>query len=226
MRRVPFRELWQSGLELFFPRAELIGTLPPPIQSPLCPQCGEPQPATPVSAYLCSNCADRSWSFEWARAAYPMTDAVQEAILAFKYGQQFHHLNLLVDWLEEGLLRFTAKAEWDALVSVPLHPWRLWQRGFNQSHELAHELSRRQDLPHWCCLSRRRRTSQQARLNRAARLKNLRGAFAIKSRFDVCQKSLLLIDDVFTTGATAEACARVLLENNAKRVAILTLARA
>lgn len=226
MRAETLRVIWQTGVELFFPRSEITGTLPSPIKPPLCPQCGQPQAAVQISEHLCANCADRSWSLAWARAAYPMTDAVQEAILAFKYGQQFHYLNRLVDWLEEGFDRFVVQAQWDALVSVPLHPLRHWKRGFNQSHELAYELSRRKNMPQWDCLRRRRATTQQARLNRASRLKNLQGAFAMKSRFDVCQKSLLIIDDVFTTGATAEACARVLLENHAKRVAILTLARA
>jgi ComF family protein len=149
---------------------------------------------------------------------------------AFKYRGDFFWIGQLTDWLEEGFQRWAATESWDALVPVPLHPLRQRERGFNQAAELAAELKKRIGLPSWDILERQRLTSSQARLERVGRLKNLRRAFRIKSPywrrgFDVQGKSLLLIDDVFTTGATTEACARVLVRQGAVRVAALTIAR-
>ncbi len=214
------------GCHLLFPPAHFTEKMPDLIRRPFCEQCGEMYDGAFTTSFVCVNCQEREWFLAWARAAYPMKGPVRHVILAFKYLGEFHYLKQMVDWLEEGFRRHAASEPWDALVSVPLYHVRQRERGFNQSYELAQMLGKRQKVPVWSCLERTRPTPQQATLARSGRLRNLHGAFGLKSQFDVSNKSLLLVDDVFTTGATAEACARVLMEHHASRVAVLTLARA
>jgi ComF family protein len=118
----------------------------------------------------------------------------------------------------------------DAVVPVPLHPWRSFVRGFNQADDLARELG----LPVWRVLRRRRFGPRQAGQSAGARRRNLADAFALahltsaQSRFGGAKlkdRSLVLVDDVLTTGATVDACASVLLDAGVARVAVLTAAR-
>jgi ComF family protein len=115
--------------------------------------------------------------------------------------------------------------EWDALVPVPLYHRRLRERGFNQAHEMARGLAARRKVPVLDCLYRYRETVSQAKLERAARWENMSGAFRMKQRFDVRGRNLLVIDDVFTTGATVNACAQALAKAGAGQIAVLTIAR-
>jgi ComF family protein len=113
------------------------------------------------------------------------------------------------------------------VVPVPLHPRRLRRRGFNQSLLLARRISRRYSLPlDFTALRRIRATVPQTELSAAERRKNIRGAFAVFRAQTITEKDILLVDDVFTTGATVEECAKVLLKAGANRVDVLTLARA
>jgi len=119
-------------------------------------------------------------------------------------------------------------ADADAVVPVPLHPWKRVQRGFNQSADLARAL----DLPIRFVLRRRRATRTQAGLSPGQRRRNVAGAFALaawpwcSAPADVAGRTLVLVDDVMTTGATLDACARVLKRAGAREVRVLTLARA
>jgi Predicted amidophosphoribosyltransferases len=114
----------------------------------------------------------------------------------------------------------------EGIVPVPLHPRRLLSRGFNQSRELARLLSVRRSLPIWQgALVRVRRTVPQMELAREARAENIKGAFAADSK-RLSGKSVLLVDDIMTTGATLEECARAMLCAGARRVDVLALARA
>jgi ComF family protein len=119
-----------------------------------------------------------------------------------------------------------AGADW-LMVPVPLHPRKLRERRFNQSAELARTLTRLSGTPFHEALRRTRYTSSQAGLDREDRLKNLRGAFAVRPRAGphVEGRNILLVDDVFTTGATAHECALTLRKHGAARVAVLTAAR-
>jgi len=119
------------------------------------------------------------------------------------------------------------KAEkYDAIVPVPLHWHRRWRRGFNQAELLAREVADRRGIPVVNALRRSKATVNQAGLTSAGRRRNITGAFRPNAGIDLTNKRILLIDDVFTTGATASACARVLKRAGAKSVSLLTLARA
>ena len=110
------------------------------------------------------------------------------------------------------------------MVPVPLHPWRAWWRGFNQATLLARTL----DVPVLDALSRRRATPRQAALARDDRWANLHAVIGVRTRArgDLRGKTLVLVDDVVTTGATVTACARALREAGARDVRVATAARA
>jgi ComF family protein len=116
--------------------------------------------------------------------------------------------------------------EFDAVVPMPLHWWRRWRRGFNQAELLAREVARRLGLPVEKPVKRRRLTGTQTGLTAAARRRNVSGAFRVSDPSKVRGRRLLLIDDVFTTGATVNACAGAIKAAGAAYVAVLTLARA
>jgi ComF family protein len=200
-----------------------------PLHRPFCQRCAAPifttLPGNPATL-TCPNCAGRNWSLDWARSAYKEAGTIRSAIIQFKYNRQYHWKPWLVDWLEDAYRQYAAHIKWDGLVPVPLHPSRKAERTFNQAEVLAKSLCKRQLLPYFPCLHRHLPTPKQSLLHRAARLRNLRQALRLNPKFDVHGLNLLIIDDVFTTGATAEACAKVLKKNGASFVAILAVARA
>jgi ComF family protein len=219
------RDWADCALNLFFPHPESSATPPKPIVAPFCRKCGYPYEHAPDLPFECSTCADRTWHFEWARAGYWTDGQVLEAVAGFKYHEQFFRLSQLTRWLTHAFDQHAAAVHWDALVPVPLYHRRRRERGFNQARELARELGRARRLPVRDCLRRRRETPSQVGLRRGARWENMRNAFDLKGGFDVAGQNLLLIDDVFTTGATTNACARVLAAAGAGRLAVLTVSR-
>jgi ComF family protein len=209
-----------------FPVIPLTGDMPKPVARPFCERCGEPAPGAITGAYECVRCAQASPHFTTARSAYPFKGQVREAIHQFKYEGGFHHRRLLTQWLAEGFHAHFNAADWHALVPVPLHPRRRRRREFNQAEVLARGLAKITGIPVFTPLDRVKDTSSQTALSRPERLQNLKGAFAVKKNAaPLDDKNLLLIDDVMTTGATLDACARELIRAGADRVAALTVAR-
>jgi ComF family protein len=216
----------ECALSLAFPWPESNEAEPKPVVAPFCERCGYPYEHVPGGTpFECSNCADHHWHFAWARAGYLTEGQVHEAVVGFKYHDEFFRLSQLTGWLTEAFDRHAAGEKWDALVPVPLYHRRLRTRGFNQARELARGLGHARGIPVRDCLRRNRETPPQAWLERGARWENMQGAFAVKGRFDVAGQNLLLIDDVFTTGATTNACARALASAGAGRLAVLTVSR-
>ena len=115
--------------------------------------------------------------------------------------------------------------EFDAIVAVPLHWRKRWQRGFNQAELLAKQIAKRRHVPLIAALKRKRSTAVQATLASAGRRRNVAGAFEIRVKAEIAGRKILLIDDVMTTGATASACASVLKRAGATSVSLVTLAR-
>jgi ComF family protein len=122
-------------------------------------------------------------------------------------------------------LALPRETSFDAIVPMPLHWRRRWQRGFNQSDLLAREIARRWQAPVRRLARRKKATAPQAGLTSAQRRLNVRGAFAVKRGVRLDGMRILLVDDVLTTGATASACARALKRAGAEQVAFLALAR-
>ncbi len=196
------------------------------ITPPYCAACGFPFDHDEGPDALCGGCARDQPAFSRARAAVRYNGVGRDLVLGFKHGDRTHGAPAFAQWLERAGSELLADA--DVIAPVPLHRWRLFLRRYNQSALLARALGQaggRRVVPD--LLVRRRNTPSQGRMNAEARARNVRGAFAVpaRRRDRLAGQRVLLIDDVFTSGATAEACARVLLRNGAAGVDVLTLAR-
>jgi ComF family protein len=190
-----------------------------------CVQCRAPfRNAFPLDEQgLCGLCRRGVRGFDAAYSFGFYEDELRELIHMFKYGR--------VQTLAKPLGRFLALAlpreeSFDAIVPMPLHWRKRWQRGFNQADLLAREISRRTHTPVKNALRRVRFTAAQAGLTNAKRRLNVSGAFRPKREHALRGQRVLLVDDVMTTGATAASCARALKMAGARHVVLLTLARA
>jgi ComF family protein len=195
-----------------------------------CHRCGWPLPDAAglrgVEEALCQRCRQTADHFRVARAIllYRGGGLAREAILLAKHGGRPRLLRHLADLLAAEAPEHLALTAWDAVVPVPLHWSRRWRRGYNQAEILARGLRRRHGLPVLRVLVRTRPTPPQHG-DAAERRRNVRGAFTLPRPAAVAGRRLLLVDDVFTTGATANGCALVLREAGAADVGVLTLAR-
>jgi ComF family protein len=197
------------------------------IEGALCLRCGSPFEVDPGSDTICAACLARPHDFERARSLFRYDDASKPLILAFKHADRLDHAPAFASWLERTGRLLLADA--DMLVPVPLHRWKLWRRRYNQAALLAQGLARLSGVPHEpLVLQKRRPTKSQGEMPSAkARRRNVLGAFRVADDHAgaVRGRKLVLIDDVFTTGATLNACARALKRAGAARVDALTLAR-
>ena len=206
-----------------------------PVCPPFCSLCGNAFFGRSTVAFRCANCSHRRLWFDFARGAFRGEGLTRELIHRFKYENHLELRGLLGTMLGETLgndprLAAAENERWP-LVPVPLHSRRFRERGYNQAWELCLTLRRRfPGLPLAPILRRTRYTTMQASLHREDRLNNLQGAFALSrlpwNRHRVSGRTVLLVDDVLTTGATLSECARILIEEGrAARVIASTLAR-
>ena len=201
------------------------------VTAPFCSVCGEPYQGEIVNEFVCANCTVADFSFKFAISGYRAAGPMRQMIHDFKYHRRLAARRTLAELAEIAFEDPRMAALTDpVIVPVPLHPRRKRERGYNQAAEVAGLLARARGLAYRDALLRPRYTSAQARLVREERLANLRRAFelrpatATRERIDGAQ--VILFDDVFTTGATADACARVLLEHGgAEKVVVATVAR-
>jgi ComF family protein len=163
-------------------------------------------------------------ALEVAAAAFAYGGPLRRALAGLKYGNAAGVARVLAVRAADSLATLATLAPEAALVPVPVHAERLRQRGYNQAALLAIELSRQSGMPVADVLQRQRATTQQHRLDRAARLRNLREAFAIKPGRDPPQVAIL-VDDILTTSATMEACAAMLLGAGTRQVMGFAIAR-
>jgi competence protein ComFC len=172
------------------------------------------------------NCGDRELSFDFATAAYRSRGVVRDLIHDFKYRRQVHLRHLLARMLREGFrhARLLGQPP-EVIVPVPLHPAREREREFNQAEVLADLAGARLGLPVRGCLRRRRYTYTQTNFHREERFDNLEGAFEVRRQTDISGRRVALVDDVLTTGSTADACARALRDAGAAAVVVITVAR-
>ncbi len=197
------------------------------LDGPCCAGCGLPFEIDPGEGTLCAACYAKPRHFDSARALFSYDEGSKGLILAFKYSDRLDHAPAFARWLgRAGQELFLGT---DIVTPVPLHRWRLWKRRYNQSAILAQKLATMASVP--CepqLLERRRATPSQGSMPSAkARRRNVFGAFRVSQGFEdaVRGRSILLVDDVFTTGATLDACAKALKRAGASRVNVLTLAR-
>ncbi|GIL41252.1 phosphoribosyltransferase [Rhodospirillales bacterium TMPK1] len=191
---------------------------------PWCSRCGLPFEQAIGAVAICATCAGAPPAFDRARAALRYDDASRPLLLAFKHGDRLEGVPTFAAWLATAAHELLHDV--DLIAPVPLHRWRLWSRRYNQAAELARALSKRTGIacaPH--LLLRKRATPTQGGLSAQARMRNVAGAFALHADMQVKKRRVLLVDDVYTTGATLDACARVLRRAGAMQIDCVSLAR-
>ena len=197
------------------------------LDGPMCDCCGLPFEWDPGIATLCGSCHASRPAFDKARAVMRYDEKSRGPILALKHADRLELSGPFGRWLERSGRDLLKDA--DVILPVPLHPMRLWARRYNQSAELAKALGREAGLPvDFTALVRARRTPSQGTMPSArARRRNMQGAFRVKvsHKTAIAGRNTLLVDDVLTTGATVNACARALKRAGAAKVLVLTLAR-
>jgi len=196
------------------------------LSDPLCARCGSPLDLAVEEDQLCGACLARPPAYDRARAALAYGEVSRDLVLALKYQGRRDSLDLLASWMVNAGAGLIEDA--GLIVPVPLHYFRLVRRGFNQSVWLAAALSRLSGARLAVdALKRVRATPLQGGLSADGRRRNVQGAFRVRKAREALVKdqNILLVDDVLTTGATAEACSRALKRAGARCVDVLTLAR-
>jgi ComF family protein len=196
------------------------------IAPPYCERLGIPFAYDPGPGTLSTEAIAEPPAYRRARAAVRYDEIGRRLVHALKFGDRLDLAPTLGGWM--ALCGKPLLAEADALVPVPLHWRRLWARRFNQAAALAKVISRRSGVPvAHTALARVKATAQQVGLTRAERAINIQGAFRVPARStaEVAGRRLVLVDDGLTTGATIDACARVLLRAGAAHVDVLVFAR-
>ncbi|MFZ0614427.1 MAG: ComF family protein [Desulfobacterales bacterium] len=206
-----------------------------PVDSPLCTSCGVPFKSREGEDHFCGECLKAPWHFRRARAAAVYTPLMMALVQAFKYRAKIQLARPLGLLLFLAYRRFWPEADIDLVLPVPLHGGRFRHRGFNQAFLLIKEWAAFDSSPAGGpaagvivkdAVVRIRPTPPQTGLGRRDRLHNIRKAFRVERRQVIAQRRILLVDDVYTTGATVDECAKTLLSAGAARVDVLTLARA
>lgn len=210
---------------------DCIGAIQQPLREPLCSKCGRPIVSSAVrdgiTSPLCHLCRTGIYAFDEARSFGAYTPRMARAILLLKYG----HVSPLGTFFAHLLARIVQAQlpdlSADAVVPVPLDRARFKERGYNQAELIAKPLARLLGIPFRSyLLVRTRPRPDHLRLTRRERWETVRGAYAPCERAPVDKLRVLLVDDVFTTGATLDACSRALKGAGAARVVGLTVARA
>jgi len=197
------------------------------IAPPICARLGVPLPYDAGEPSLSAAAIASPPVYDRARAVARYSETMRDLIQSFKYRDRQEGLALFARWLARAGAELLGDA--DLIVPVPLYRSRLWWRRFNQSALLAQGVSRLTGVPADCfVLKRVRRTASQVGLSAEQRKRNVAGAFKVEPARAAALKGkrVVVVDDVITTGATAEACARVLKRAKAARVDVLALARA
>lgn len=198
------------------------------LEDPVCDGCGAAFEADggAFAASRCAACLAQPYAFDRARAACVYDEASRGLVLKFKHGDHQPFAPLFARWISRSAARLLEQA--DAVVPVPLHPLRLLSRRFNQAAEIARPLAVSSGLAFLPdALVRQTHTTSQGGKSLRGRRLNMKKAFAVTEagRRQIRGRRILLIDDVLTTGATAEACARALLDGGARAVDLAVIAR-
>lgn len=196
------------------------------IERPWCERLGTPFPYDLGPGTLSAAAIADPPVFDRARSAVHYDGPVPDLVQAFKYADRTDLAPMLAGWMTRAGADLIADA--DLVTAVPLHRWRLFHRRFNQAGLLAAEIARRAGKPYRPgVIARVRPTRQQVGLSREGRDENVRGAFRVppRAKAEVKGRRVLLIDDVFTTGATLDAATKPLRRAGAVAVDVLTLAR-
>lgn len=196
----------------------------PFITKPYCTCCGLPFEFEIEDGALCGACNHKRPPYKTARSVFLYTSESKDLILKFKHTDSLHSAPLFGAWMA-GLLE---GIEDPLCIPVPLHWTRLFMRTYNQAGFLAQEIAKHHGWTYNpTLLMRKRHTPSQGHFSKKQREKNINNAFAVheKKKKEILNKTIILVDDVFTTGVTLNACCKTLLKAGAKEVHAVTLGR-
>ena len=200
------------------------------IQEPICFRCGYPIVAeigdAPAKGIYCASCRLHSPVFTQARSVYYYEGVLRQLVHCFKYQGKVQVGRMLAHSLVEYCRPESPFSSAECVIPVPLGIKKLRHREFNQSFILAKAIGKYLGVSIYpFALKRIKEPGSQMELSRQERMQNVQGAFKVRKKKEIYKKEVLLVDDVFTTGATISECSRVLLQNGVKKVWVLTLAR-
>lgn len=172
----------------------------------------------------CSNCIVHPHYFKKSISVLSYEGIIRNLIHNFKYSDH-SHMHKMFGKLMVNTIRAHDFEYVDVVLPVPLYRDRLKKRGYNQAELLANFIGKNLDITvDTSTLTRHTHTSAQNKLNRADRAKNMEGVFGISNNFEISQKKILLVDDIYTTGSTVDQCSKVMLEHGADEIFVITLA--
>lgn len=189
----------------------------------MCQRCGK-EVISECQEY-CPDCSRRSHTFEAGMALLNYNEAARKSMAEIKYKNRREYLDFYARVISVRFQKQVSRIAPDVLVPVPVHASRKRKRGFNQAEELALRLGKLWDVPvDSRLLIRKRKTDPQKELSPGERLKNLRDAFALShSHHSDIPHTVLLVDDIYTTGSTVEACSRILKASGVAQVYIIVI---
>lgn len=188
----------------------------------ICPVCGAPK-----TEEKCKVCQINKFQFDKARSVFMFNEVVQNMIHEFKYNEMTRVAIFFGKLSKEYIEKFQPFEHIDYIVPVPLHIVRKRDRGFNQAEYITREISKNMNWKHLPNLIKRKRfTETQTKLNKEQRKINVSLAFKVNPKYEIKGKNILLVDDVFTTGATANSIALALKEKQVNKIYVFTIARA
>lgn len=196
------------------------------IHAPFCDICGIPF-SYDGDARQCGSCLDHPPLYRQARAALRYDDGSRDIILRFKHGDQTHAVQAFIPWIRQAGHELLNAA--DIIIPVPLHRLRMIKRRYNQADLIGKALAKNYPDKTYLAdgLTRQKNTMSQGHKSRADREKNIKGAFIVPPKYknQYEGKTVLIIDDVYTTGSTVNECAKTLYRAGAQAVDVLTLAK-
>ena len=228
--------LWKASVELLFPLRCVVCDKPvvlkdgcacpaceaglKRVESPFCLKCGKP--IVDENIEYCKNCSKKRHLFECGRALYEY-DSVALSVYRFKYSGRAEYARFFGREMAKHLGPFIRQTKAEALIPVPLSKKRLKTRGYNQAELLAKEIGRALQMPVYPqFVSRIKETVPQKELNAFERQNNLKKAFKIVEN-DVKLSTIIVVDDIYTTGSTIDALAEVLLEHGVRKIYFISL---
>jgi len=235
--QAPFRLVFEAALPPLCPSCRepigaTVGLCPvcwsklSPIERPFCERLGIPFVYDPGPGILSMQAIADPPAYQRARAAVRYDEVARSLVHALKYGDRLDLAPIMGRWMARAGQELLDEA--DLIVPVPLHWRRLWARRFNQSAALAKVIGAIGGTPvSHTALRRSKATPQQVGLSRSERALNVQGAFRVPpaGKAEIMRRQVVLVDDVLTSGATVDACARALLRAGAKNVDVLVFAR-
>jgi len=196
------------------------------INGGICSICGTTFPDSPAENHLCGDCLGKRPYFFYARAVFSYENIILNAIHRFKYKRNMSTGEIMSSLMADFSFPDIDFTDYSLIIPVPLHIKRLRERGFNQSLILARAIGKKRNIPvDFSLLKRRKFTTTQTGSNRNERKQNIKDAFEVSDQNKIKGENIILIDDVYTTGATINECAKTLIKAGAEKISALTLAR-